>query len=305
MTECPVCRRTQAKPFLSKHGYEIVRCLHCQTLYVSPPPAQAELARFYNDPSDYKEFVLGHKDYLAQDQLARQLARQRLDVIDSFQPRRGCLLDLGCGAGFFLDEAKQRGWQVSGTEWAQEMLQYASSTLNLHVAKSIDEFEDSSFDVVTMWEYIEHLPNPLEHLEQSRQILKPQGLLCISTPNTAHWQVRLNPGDWWEFKPPAHLTFFTPTTLRHLVESAGYTVLRLNLRVPLMPISGNRWASFLQHLRGSVGDRIDRTTPLWWVYTLARQLSLRTAAAFLPRETINVGIDLYARKVKQVENCLC
>lgn len=296
---CPVCRQARTEPFLTKQGYGIVQCLTCQTLYVSPRPTQAELAHFYNDPVYFTESHLGYVDYMGQEQIVRQLARKRLDVIDSFQPQQGRLVDLGCAAGFFLDEARLRGWQVSGTELAQEMRQYAKTKLRLRVGESLDEFEDSSFDVVTMWEVIEHLPDPLAYLRRLRRNIKPQGLIGISTPNAAHWQVRLNPGDWWEFKPPAHLTFFTPRTLRQLVESAGYTIIRLDWRVPLMPISGNKWVSFLQHLRSFAGDRIERTTPLWWIYTLARQLSLRTAAVFLSREAIYVGIDLYAREASK------
>jgi 2-polyprenyl-3-methyl-5-hydroxy-6-metoxy-1,4-benzoquinol methylase len=282
--------------FMAKDSFEIVRCAACDLLYVDPRPAPEELAAFYNQPAYYSDNDLGYEDYFAEEQGLRAQARQRLAVIETLDVRREHLLDLGCAAGFFLDEARRAGWAVAGTELSQPMRQHCEQHLGLEISESSDAFAPESFDVITMWEYIEHLIDPLQELHAIRPLLAPGGVIAISTPNTAHLQVDKAPRDWWEFKPPAHLTFFTATTLRRLVEMAGYEVLRVDLHTPRVPASGAATFHQLERLHQVTGDRLERKTPAWWLYSLLRNLMLRGGAALLSKEKFCVGLDLYARK---------
>lgn len=265
-------------------------------MYVSPRPTLADLALFYNRPEYYQSSDLGYSGYFSEEKQLRLQAQGRLKAIDSVRMLKGHLLDLGCAAGFFLDEARKFGWSVAGTELSDSMRQFATDRFGVYVCSSTSVFKRCSFDVVTMWEYIEHLIDPLKELRDIHGLLKSDGVICISTPNTAHLQVEQNPHDWWEFKPPAHLTFFTVKTLRQLVETAGYEVLRVDFHTPVLPVSGAKRFILLQQLRDSVGDRLNKATPLWWVYSIIRRLVLTLLCASMAEEKICVGMDLYARK---------
>lgn len=296
MISCPVCCSFDSRLFLKKNGYDIKICSDCQTLYVSPRPTLADLTSFYNRQDYYQSSDLGYLCYLGEEKQRRIEAQKRLRIINSLLPIKGKLLDLGCAAGFFLDEAHNSGWFVVGTELSNDMRQFAFHKLGVHVFSDTNIFKSYSFDVVTMWEYIEHLVDPLNELQSIRNLLKTNGVICISTPNTAHLQLDQNPQAWWEFKPPAHLTFFTAKTLQQLVETAGYEILQINFHTPMLPVSGARWCVFLQKLRALVGDRLDKATPLWWVYSITRHLILKLLCITIPSDKICVGIDLYARK---------
>lgn len=296
MISCPVCLSLNSESFLQKSGYDIRICSDCQTLYVSPRPTLVDLTTLYNSQDYYQGSDLGYLCYLGEEKQRRIEAQKRLKIINSLLPIKGKLLDLGCAAGFFLDEARNSGWFVVGTELSNDMRQFATNKLWAYVFSDTNAFRDYSFDVVTMWEYIEHLVDPLKELQMIRSLLKLNGIICISTPNTAHLQLDQNPQDWWEFKPPAHLTFFTANTLRQLVETAGYEIIQVNFHTPILPVSGARWFAFLQRLRTRVGDRLDKKTSLWWIYSITRHLTLKLLCITMSSDKICVGLDLYARK---------
>jgi 2-polyprenyl-3-methyl-5-hydroxy-6-metoxy-1,4-benzoquinol methylase len=259
-------------------------------------PTEAELAAFYNNPAYYEQSDLGYADYLGEEAALRAQARRRLATINALHPGKGRLLDMGCAAGFFLAEARKDGWSVAGTELSGQMREYAEERLGLRVVAEVAELGGERFDVVTMWEVIEHLPAPLEALRELHSTLAPGGLVCLSTPNTAHLQAQRQPEDWWEFKPPAHLTYFTPETLSRLVEEAGYAVARLDRHTPALPVSGAAWARVMQGLRARVGDRLNRATPVWWVYSLLRNATIRGSG--VAGMDLNAGLDLYARRTE-------
>lgn len=297
MSLCPVCRLQQSTPFLRKGDYKIVQCGACHMLYVDPPPSSAQLAAFYNRPEYYQNSNVGYIDYLAEEKKLRREAGMRLSTIEAFMPTKGKLLDLGCAAAFFLDEAQKRGWQVAGSELSAQMRQFAETNFGLSITSHYNDLPDASFDVVTMWEYIEHLSDPRQELENLHRLLKPGGIVGISTPNTAHLQVKREPNQWWEFKPPAHLTFFTPETLHTLVRQSGYEILKSTLHLPVLPVSGGLWFQFLQQLLRITGDRLNKKTPIWWLYSTWRNLSLKVGAVVLPKDKLCVGITLYARQI--------
>ncbi len=293
---CPVCDGTVAQPLLIKDGYQIVTCDFCSTQFVEPRPSFAELTTFYNRPEYYTNAEFGYTDYMAEERQIRKIARRRLSRINAIARKRGRLADLGCAAGFFLDEAVRSGWTVVGTELSAEMRAYIRQRFQFHVSPDGAEFRSDSLDVITMWEYIEHVVNPLQEIRRVAEWLRPGGMLCISTPNTSHLQARIQPADWWEYKPPAHLTFFTATTLEQLLNRAGFQVIQTRYIVPILPISGNTIFNSLQHLRKEMFSRLQHQAPFSSIYSLARRIALHTAVLCWSREQLCIGIEVYAQK---------
>ncbi len=109
----------------------------------------------------------------------------KLDSLEGKTKGRN-ILDIGCGCGFFLAAARARGWKTAGIDISQPAIDYANTVLGLsvkHADSSDAGFADNAFDVVTMWDVIEHLEDPVAVLAQARRVLKPGGIIVIETPN--------------------------------------------------------------------------------------------------------------------------
>jgi 2-polyprenyl-3-methyl-5-hydroxy-6-metoxy-1,4-benzoquinol methylase len=140
------------------------------------------------------------------------------------------LLDVGCAAGFLLDELRRRGWDVHGVELSADLCRYARSEFGLDVF--CGELRDApwppaSFDVVTVIGTIEHVPDPRHVVAAACRLLVPGGLLVILTENLNNPIAGLWPAAWNGFMPPEHLYHFTPDTLGRLFAENGAAVSRI------------------------------------------------------------------------------
>jgi len=234
-TGCPICGCSVSIPAFIKSGYKIVRCTACSTLHVSPIPSDEVLQARYQDPSYFSgPEKQGYCNYADMKKALVPHFKRRLRAINNYFPSRGHLLDFGCAAGYFLEVAQADGWQVAGVELAQEMARQASQRLGEPIVSSIGDLAGDSFDVITLWEVIEHLPRPLTELRRLRERLRPGGLLMLSTPNTGHWQAQREPEAWGGCRPPWHLIFFTAHTLEDTLRRAGFEHINIR-RVSLLP----------------------------------------------------------------------
>ena len=302
MAHCPLCDHIQHAHVLNVAGYVIVRCVHCQFIFVSPPPSPEALREFYQNPAYYVGGIVGYNDYWAAKPVHEREARQRLSRIERLAPAKGKVLDVGCAAGFFLKVAQERDWDPWGVELSTDMADYASALIGRSVVGSLAELRAApgSFDAITFWEYIEHIPDPRAEVLRLVELLKPGGILALSTPNTNYWEAVHQPAVWREFKPPGHLGFFTAATLRQMLESAGLEVIaipRVGARAPKHPYAIHR---LLAWLRQTVGSGADRKTPFWWLFSLAFRLVEWTIQALYklrwPASDMQIGLEAYARK---------
>lgn len=243
---CPLCGAQQARVRLYQAGYRIVACRQCSAQYVSPTPPPEALHAHYHDPAYFAGTQeQGYADYAAMEKAMRPHFRRRLHTLahalHHAEPG-GRLLDFGCAAGFFLKLAREEGWQIAGVELAQPMAQQASQSLGIAIASSLPDLDrqhgDSarSFDAITLWEVIEHLPDPLNDLRDLHSRLRPGGVLMLSTPNTDHWQAHRTPAAWQGYRPPSHLLFFTPATLHAALQQAGFQSIHIQRTAPLPPL---------------------------------------------------------------------
>jgi SAM-dependent methyltransferase len=186
---------------------------------------------FYNpQPSAAQAAALYSRDYFETDFPASgtegqvQLAQRRLDRIEREVPV-GSLLDVGCGPGRFLGAARQRGWEAAGLDVSPAAAAMARSASGVRVFEGEltgprpPELEP--VDVLTMWDVLEHLTDPVAALAEALGWLKPNGLLIVQTENvnsiTASWM-----GSRWEQFVQFHLYHFSPSTLRSALERSGF-----------------------------------------------------------------------------------
>lgn len=211
-----------------KDGHPIVRCRGCGLLFRGDLPGDTELVSIYGD--DYFRAGTegtggeGYPDYLGDEQLHRRNARRRLDLLARFVAP-GRLLDVGCAAGFFLDEARCRGFDVAGVELAPSMARHARERLGLDVVEDSflrAELPSGPYDCITMWDYIEHSLDPTADLARARELLRRGGALALSTGDSGSLVARVSRSRWHLLTPRHHNYFFDRETLRRGLEGAGF-----------------------------------------------------------------------------------
>jgi 2-polyprenyl-3-methyl-5-hydroxy-6-metoxy-1,4-benzoquinol methylase len=225
---CAICCSDNARFLFLKFGYRVVRCHECSLVYLDHRPSMSQITSFYS--SGYfngDEERKGYANYLADEELLRLSFQRKLEKLER-RRRPGTLLDIGCAVGFFLDEARQRGWTVFGQEVSQYAAEIARKNLGDCIfsghAESI-HLPESSVDVVTMWDVIEHLEDPLQVLVRLRRLLKDDGLLVLCTGNIDSWLAKLQGSRSRIYNPPQHLFFYSPSTLSKLLVEAGFHVI--------------------------------------------------------------------------------
>ena len=166
----------------------------------------------------------GYTNYDADKQPMIPTFEQYLDLIEKQLPEKGKLLDVGAATGFFLTLARRRGWTVQGVEVSPHAAQMARDK-GLDVRTGIIgtvEFEPQSFDVVTMWDVIEHMENPRLELDCIARLLKPSGILAINTPDAGSALAKIAGNHWHLVIPPEHLNLFTEASLRKALSQTGF-----------------------------------------------------------------------------------
>lgn len=196
----------------------IVRCLSCGLIYASPGIKLKELYSKYRDMQD--------ETYLSEEKGRRLSARIILGRIMKFKSG-GRLLDIGCATGLLLDEARKSGWETAGVELSRWAAGIAREKFKLDVFEGLLEeakYPVKHFDVVVMTDVIEHLPDPRGTLKELRNILKPDGILCVSTPDISSLISRLLKAKWWGVKL-AHIFYFSRQTLTKILDAAGFEII--------------------------------------------------------------------------------
>lgn len=232
---CNYCGTTEANLInegpdllLNRAGhYRLVQCPNCQLIYQNPRPTLTELPNFY--PEDYIPYAENKQrtTRLQQLNLDYQM-RRRTSRLTHYQPEPGHILDIGCATGAFLVAMRQLGWTVQGVELSEHAADYARRMQNLDVHTGTVEsavFATDSFDIITMWDVLEHVIDPKATLQEVRRILKPNGLLVLSLPNPDCWEARLFKQYWVGWDRPRHLHIFSQTVLNNYLQEAGFDML--------------------------------------------------------------------------------
>jgi 2-polyprenyl-3-methyl-5-hydroxy-6-metoxy-1,4-benzoquinol methylase len=212
-TACTVCKGRRLDPLPAYRRAHLVRCRSCGHVFAGRRPTDAELARNYGDYS--------RADH--DSPITRQRYRELLDGFERYR-KGNRILDMGCGIGFFLEEAQSRGWDAYGSELESRAVEInRSKGLNCVQAPiGADTFERGSFDVITAFEVVEHLRDPLAEAATIARALRPGGLFYCTTPNFGSLSRRLLRSRWSVIAYPEHLSYFTPLTLSSWLEHFGF-----------------------------------------------------------------------------------
>lgn len=217
-TKCLLCQSTDLKTLPTYKTTNLVQCSSCNFIFSKSIPTTEELI------THYKQYQ--RNDYLSPITITRY--NELLDEMEPFR-KTNKLLDVGCGIGYFLEEAKKRGWEVYGTEFTDKAMEICSAkgiTMKQGVLNSAD-FDAESFDVITSFEVIEHINNPREELSQFHKLLRKGGLCYVTTPNfNSLLRYRLKE-QYNVISYPEHLSYYTPKTLKSVFKLSGFAAKKI------------------------------------------------------------------------------
>lgn len=197
---------------------QLVRCRRCRFEYVNPRLRSEMIFSSYVEGDD--------PTYVSQLEARERTFAASLSQIERLAGGRGRLLDIGTAAGAFVAAAGKHGWDAEGCEPNKWLAEWGARHYGIRIRQGsvFDQpYEAGSFDVVTLWDVIEHTVNPREMLDRCRTLLKPGGVLIVNYPDIGSWIARLL-GRRWLFLTSVHLYYFTRSTMRRMLESAGFTV---------------------------------------------------------------------------------
>ena len=238
---CPVCGKPEFKNKLvvedktvSHESFAIVQCTACSFQFTNPRPEAAEIGRYYESEA-YVSHNSGAAGLINRAyKVARFFTmRRKVSLLNELAPRRGKLLDYGCGTGHFLAAAQAANWQVVGLEPNARARAEASQRLGQPVGQDdLAAFEPGSFDAITLWHVLEHVHLLNETLAQLTALLKPDGVLLIAVPNVESLDAQHYRELWAAYDVPRHLYHFAPKPMAQLLKKHKL-VLRQTLPMPL------------------------------------------------------------------------
>jgi len=217
---CPATTKPEEESYAitenrtGKHG-NLYACPNCG-LWMLPKAERDAFAAIPSKPDPA---------YLEEEAGRRKTSRRVLKRIEKLVPK-GKLLDLGSAAGFFLDEAKSRGWEAKGIEFSSWSKNYAEEHFGLTIYDRPLEklnWPKESFDAVTMLDVIEHVTEPRKLLSEVKKILKPKGVFVITTPNIDSLAAKLTKEKWYAILP-GHLFYLSSKTLEAILLEIGFRV---------------------------------------------------------------------------------
>ena len=228
---CPLCSEPHHVSVFAEDGYEVRRCRACGMVWVSPRLDERGLVEIYAQDSYWRSEaprLRGYARYREDEQLYLATFRLRLSRALRHGPVRGRALDVGCAAGYCMRVLADRGFEVHGVEPSPAIAGYGRERFGfdtIHVG-TLDTapLARASFDLITMWDVVEHVPDPLSLLETARSLLRPGGTLVLETQNVTSPFARVLGSRWHHFKHAEHIYHFNPRTIEDLLGRAGFAV---------------------------------------------------------------------------------
>jgi 2-polyprenyl-3-methyl-5-hydroxy-6-metoxy-1,4-benzoquinol methylase len=251
---CPLCAsRVPMNPYFKNGADRIRKCPACSVAFVYPRASGSELLSQYS-PKYFQERYesLQQSEYLNMESWQKKIALCLGRVNRLRGAKTGLLLDVGCGKGWFLETARERGWQVQGVELCAEVAKRTMERVQtqVHVGSIFDvALPSETFDLVTMFDVIEHLEAPIEALRICYRVLKPGGALALSTPNLRGLGCRLLGARAFAVWPDEHIIYFGPASMKRALHLADF----VDIEIASREIYPENAATIISRLLGENG----------------------------------------------------
>ncbi|HLA54703.1 MAG TPA: class I SAM-dependent methyltransferase [Flavobacterium sp.] len=206
---------------VSKESFDLYRDENLDLLITFPQPDASDLPKYYES-----ENYISHTDakrslFEKAYHFIKNIAlKNKLDLINSLQHQKGRLLDIGAGTGDFLALAGTDGWNITGVEPNEKAKNIAKNKGALFVETTSD-LANQSFDVITMWHVLEHVPDVEKQIKELKRLLNPSGTIIIAVPNFNSFDANHYKEFWAAFDVPRHLWHFSKMAIEKLFAKEG------------------------------------------------------------------------------------
>jgi 2-polyprenyl-3-methyl-5-hydroxy-6-metoxy-1,4-benzoquinol methylase len=210
---CKLCAERQDEKLFAKQGWDFLRCGNCGLVTIDPMPTASEVESNHDESyadGEYAAFASAHA-------VRQGIAASRFLMVRPQAPE-GAWLDVGASTGAFVAEASGGGLDAEGLEISRVAVAQAQSRgLRVHRTAVEDFRPEKSYAVVTAFDLVEHLVDPLPFVRRMSEWLQPGGLMAITVPNIASFAARILGPRWFFYAPPDHIHYFTPATIGRLL----------------------------------------------------------------------------------------
>ena len=228
---CPVCNASNFANLITAEDYTvsnkeftIQECTECHFLFTNPRPDSLSIGDYYQS----KDYISHHDEANSLISKVYNMVRNitiagKIKMIDSIQPSKGTILDIGCGTGTFIMACKKDGWKINATEPDTEARNIASNRVGATIYDNInnDDISSKTFDIITLWHVLEHVHLLNETIQWIKEHLNPGGKIIIAVPNPQSFDAKKYGRFWAAFDVPRHLYHFTSDTMKLLLDRHG------------------------------------------------------------------------------------
>lgn len=224
MIKCNICNSTGIHTKYVKHGINVMECEKCSLCFVHPIPSVEKQKKYYNEHYQSGRYRTYQNAY----EIRKKLNKKRFEEIKKYKPS-GNHLDIGCATGFFLDVAKDNGLVVYGTELSQEAVMIARKRHKDIFNGTVEQanYQSEFFDLVTIYDLIEHVLDPTQTFEEVNRIMKKNGLVVITTPDIKSWHAKILGKHFYQIDPFQHLFYFSPKSMKNIMAKTGFEIIEI------------------------------------------------------------------------------
>lgn len=243
---CPICQSTAfhsifncVDHFVSQETFEIIECNQCGMRITNDFPPENIIGRYYETQdyishSDTKKGLVNNLYH----QVRQRMLKKKAQWIEANSGiKKGKILDVGTGTGYFAFTMKKRGWMVDTIEQSTEAQEFAKKEFGLFAYPSLEKYAsdktdiNNSLDVISLWHVLEHLEHLNESMKLFYKLLKPVGTLVLAVPNCNSYDARIYKNKWAAYDVPRHLWHFTPKQMEILAKNHGFILTEIK-RMP-------------------------------------------------------------------------
>ncbi|MEZ4937730.1 MAG: class I SAM-dependent methyltransferase [Crocinitomicaceae bacterium] len=234
--QCPICDSGNIHfhfhtndYMITQEKFSVFKCDECGFLFTNPVPSVSSIGKYYESEVyvSHSNTKKGIKNFVYH--LVRNFTLQRkIDLVQRYVPK-GRLLDVGSGAGYFLNKAFSCGFDVTGLEPSEAVRMEAEQNfaLDFRPIEQLYELPFKSIDVITLWHVLEHVYNLNEDVPQMLKLLKDDGVLIVAVPNPDSWDAKFYGEKWGGWDVPRHLYHFRKEDVSNLFQKYGAEIVEI------------------------------------------------------------------------------
>ena len=233
MNSCPICTTEMKFKFVTKdylvtgESFDIVECEACSIRTTTPFPDKKIIGNYYSsdDYISHDDKVSGIFDSIYGLVRTYQLNKKKKLIGKYFNKSNGKILDIGCGAGDFLQYMKETHWNINGVDTSNKARKIANKKLNIKVMDPKDWINNKEkYDVITCWHSLEHVHEPWVYLDKIKKSLTLDGFLIVALPNYQSTDAKIYKEFWAAYDTPRHLYHFTIKSMNKTIKPHGLNI---------------------------------------------------------------------------------